>query len=156
MPGEASGLPARGGPASGVWPPFERENVAAVKYGAHTERFISPLADRFTSWLLTASPHLARFPAAVAAWARAEALCVLLSDFLDVVGVLGNDDIRRHLLSRLNSAATGGVKMSPCFAFLRMSRSCAASSGETVARFVSPERANVASCLTADSLIKRI
>lgn len=84
MPGEASGVPARGY----SWPPFERGHELSLKYGAHSPRKVDPIAAAFVDGLLEVAkdqaPHLLQpiFRPAVEAWARAEARVQLLLDWV--------------------------------------------------------------------------
>lgn len=82
-----SSTPARGY----SWPPFEKDNTAAVRHGAWSARKISPIAEELAVDLLevaAADPglvHLTRpiFRPAIRAWARVEARIELLSTWLD-------------------------------------------------------------------------
>lgn len=75
-------------PARGYsWPPFEAGNTAAVKHGIHSERAVVPLAEAILaeqradpSW-----PEFLNRPvyaAAVSAWARAEAMVQLYTEYI--------------------------------------------------------------------------
>jgi len=80
----STGLPARGpgkGPARRYsWQPFAAENLAALRSGVWSRRKVDPIASEFVLGLLADRPDLGGYPEAVAAWARAEARCVLLAE----------------------------------------------------------------------------
>lgn len=67
------------------WPPFEPGNDVAALHGAQSPRRVDPVAESLAEWVmgLDGLEHLRepRFAAAVAAWARAEAVVLLLSDY---------------------------------------------------------------------------
>ena len=67
---------------------FRPGNRAAVTHGAFAPRVFGPIAEALTSALLEERPHLERWPAAVVAWADAEARCEVLRGFLDEHGML--------------------------------------------------------------------
>lgn len=75
------------------WPPFSRGHTLSQRHGAHSERTVRPIADKFARWLLREAPWctLPQFRATVAAWATAEAQAVLLRDWVDVHGVVDDD-----------------------------------------------------------------
>jgi len=79
-------------PASGRPPePYEPGNTAALKSGARSPRFINPVASELGRALLAARPDLEAYPEAVAAWARAEARCLLYAEYHAQVGPLDED-----------------------------------------------------------------
>ncbi len=59
-----------------------------LSHGANTQRVFDPLAGSLLAELLDARPDLARFPDAVAAWARAEARALLLDRWNSEHGLL--------------------------------------------------------------------
>lgn len=67
------------------WPPFEPGNDAALRHGAKSPRKVDPVADALVEYVTSIDglEHLRepRFAASVAAWARAEAVVVLLADW---------------------------------------------------------------------------
>lgn len=88
--GPASGQAASGRPASGR-PPEREGNTAALKSGARSPRFVGPVAAELGRALLAARPDLEAYPEAVAAWARAEARCLLYDRYHAEVGPLDED-----------------------------------------------------------------
>lgn len=72
------------------WPPFEPGNMAHLKHGAWSPSLIEPRAAELVEAALAETPYLTepRYTASVWAWARAEARILLLSDYLDRVGLL--------------------------------------------------------------------
>jgi hypothetical protein len=83
--------PARGGPASGVWPPFQEGNEIALRHGARSDRYVEPLAAAFREVLLADRPDLAAYPEVVAAWAVAEGRCERLRVWHEQHGFVGPD-----------------------------------------------------------------
>jgi hypothetical protein len=74
---------ARGGPAVLVSrPPFQLGNEVRLRHGVHSERRLERLVAPLVAGLLADQPDLGRFPEAVHAWARAEARCLLFSEYL--------------------------------------------------------------------------
>ncbi|HEX3542784.1 MAG TPA: hypothetical protein VHT75_20315 [Acidimicrobiales bacterium] len=75
------------------WPPFEVGNTARLRHGADSERIVRPLADRLAAAIVIEAPWLSRpaFAAALAAWSRAEARVLLVSDWLDEHGLLDSE-----------------------------------------------------------------
>jgi hypothetical protein len=72
----------------GQRPPFRPGHTASMVHGATSERLIGPLAERIAADLLAdkdTPDHLREpvFAPAVMAWARAEAVCQQLREFLD-------------------------------------------------------------------------
>jgi hypothetical protein len=67
------------------WPPFEPGNEIATLHGAKSPRRVDPVAQALAEWVtsLDGLDHLRepRFAPAVAAWARQEAVVLLLSDY---------------------------------------------------------------------------
>jgi hypothetical protein len=82
------------------WPPFVKENTAALAHGAYSERRIQPLAETImtTARLSPYWPqHLTdpKHESVVEAWGRAEATCQLLRQYLgerDLDAALAGDD----------------------------------------------------------------
>src|SRR5487761_1820062 len=78
----------------GQRPPFTPGNESAVVHGARSERHVGPLAAQIAADLLAdpdTPPHLHEplFASAIQAWARAEAVCRLLWQWLDGKDVVG-------------------------------------------------------------------
>lgn len=96
MSGPASGIPAGGpghGPASGIAakgtrPPFTPGNLLGVKHGAGAPGVYGPLAEQLAAGLLAERPDLGAYPAAVAAWATAEAVAALMRRHVAEVGAI--------------------------------------------------------------------
>lgn len=116
------GLPARGpGNGSPAAPPFDRDNMAALKHGATTPRIVNPLAQQLCDDVLSrAEPdgmpwlQTLAFRPALEAWARHEARVLLLTRYLEqkstdanAGGMLDDDDVRpaTDLLIKFESAA---------------------------------------------------
>lgn len=78
----ASGMPARGY----SWEPFQPGNLVPLRHGAYSPRRVEPLAQELVDVVLadpsTAYLQAARWRPAVWAWARAEARCQLLGEWL--------------------------------------------------------------------------
>jgi hypothetical protein len=77
-------------PGSGDWqrPSFQAGHTASMVHGATSERLVGPLADRIAAGLLASEDtpgHLREpvFAPSVMAWARAEAVCQQLREWLD-------------------------------------------------------------------------
>lgn len=60
---------------------FQRGNTAHLKHGVWSDRKVDPLALELAEGLAHERPELARYPATVWAWARAEARCALLEEW---------------------------------------------------------------------------
>ena len=75
----------QGKPAFGVWPknPFPTGNTTSRTHGVWSDRRINPQAVELTHTLLVVRPDLAAYPETVWAWARAEARCLLLEEWLE-------------------------------------------------------------------------
>ena len=75
---------AQGKPASGVWPknPFPAGNTISRTHGVWSDRRVNPHAVKLTHTLLGVRPDLAAYEETVWAWARAEARCLLLEEWL--------------------------------------------------------------------------
>ena len=88
VPKPASGIPARGS-----WPPFTDGNLVGVRHGALSPRLvgeraqalIDALHEEHPAWITNLDGR------AVAAWARAEARCDLLHEWLDGRPVVQDD-----------------------------------------------------------------
>jgi hypothetical protein len=108
-PGQSAFVPR---PARGyAWPPFEAENFAALRHGAHSPRKVRPVAEEIARALLEVAPWTARpaFEAVRASWAWVEAQLVLLRVFVDEQGMLDADGQPRPAVSlsaRLESRAS--------------------------------------------------
>lgn len=79
--------PGKGDARGYSWPPFEPGHTKSTIHGATAERRVGPLADEIRDQLLadeSTPEHLRRpeFGAAVAAWARSEAVVALLWTWL--------------------------------------------------------------------------
>jgi len=79
--------PGKGDKRGYSWPPFEPGHEASTVHGARSPRRVGPLADEIREQLLadgSTPDHLRRaeFAAAVAAWARSEAVVRLLWEWL--------------------------------------------------------------------------
>ena len=83
-PAPSSSRPARGY----SWRPFEVGNRAAVRSGAHSRREVDPFAETLACGLVEVRPDVARYPETVAAWARAEARCLLLAEWQVRAGLI--------------------------------------------------------------------
>ena len=81
------------GPARGYrWKDAQPGNELAKRHGAHSERYVSPLAEAIARELLDdpATPgYLSEplFRAAVAAWARSEAKAALVAEYLEGLSI---------------------------------------------------------------------
>ena len=70
-------------PARGYsWPPFQPGHTVSRRHGVWSQRTWEPLAEDLVSGLLEDKPDLVGYPEVVAAWARAEARCILLDEYL--------------------------------------------------------------------------
>jgi len=63
-------------------PPFERGNAVALRHGVWSDRRIDPVAVELTAAVFADRPDLKAYPEVVAAWARAEARCLLIDGYL--------------------------------------------------------------------------
>jgi hypothetical protein len=93
-----------------VWAPFEPENDAATKHGAHSERRWRPLAEQLAAEAIREAPWLTRpaFRLAVSAWSVAEAKAALVDVWLDENGLLDADGVpypANALADRLHARA---------------------------------------------------
>jgi hypothetical protein len=70
------------------WPPFEPGHELSIRHGAFSSRRVDPLASELIAGLLAERSDLTRYPESVAAWARAEARCLLLDDWIAEHGIL--------------------------------------------------------------------
>lgn len=64
------------------WPPFQPGHRLSTRHGVWSRRVWQPLAADFAAALLGDRPELSAYPETVAAWARAEARCVLFAEYL--------------------------------------------------------------------------
>jgi hypothetical protein len=103
-------------PARGYsWAPFENGNAVALRHGAYSPRRVEPLAQELVDQVLsdpgTSYLTASRWRAAVWSWARCEARCQLLSEYLmdhaDPAGLDAEGNISPALraLSKFESAA---------------------------------------------------
>lgn len=83
----------QGKPSSGEWPknPFPAENTASRTHGLWSDGRINPSAIRLADGLVEARPDLVSYPETVWAWARAEARCLLLEEWLEEHPLVGED-----------------------------------------------------------------
>jgi len=103
----ASGLPARGY----TRPPFASGNAAHLAHGARTRRVYGPVAEELAAGLVEDRPDLHRYPEAVAAWATAEAQCLLMRRHVEQVGTLDDDgEPRASLLTWLSKFESAAAK----------------------------------------------
>lgn len=81
-------------------PPFGPGNEVATTHGSWSPRRVDPLAERFAGLALGTAAWLSdsTFGPAVWAWARAEARCQLLAEWLDEHGPLAEDGDPRPAL----------------------------------------------------------
>ncbi len=63
----------------------------AVKAGVHSAQLVDPLAHGLAEAILEVRPDLNPYPWAVAAWARSEARCIMLADYIRKVGLIDED-----------------------------------------------------------------
>ena len=87
-------------------PPFEKGNTLSLQHGAHSDRKIAPIAQAWVDAALAECPYLrdASYTPALTSWARFEAKCDLLHDWIDEHGLL--DD---------NGNATPAAKLLPVY-----------------------------------------
>lgn len=64
------------------WPPFDKGNTVSRRHGVWSKRTWEPLAEDLFTGLLDDKPDLVVYPELLAAWARAEARCILLAEYL--------------------------------------------------------------------------
>ena len=90
----ADGPEAQGGPngARGYsWPPFAPGHELSTKHGAKSARKVEPLARELAAQLLTVPGaeylQAPRFSSAVYAWARAEAKCARVAEYLETMPI---------------------------------------------------------------------
>lgn len=74
----------------GQRPPFEKNNTLSLKHGAHSERSLAPIAEAWVKTALEQAPYLRdpSYEPALLAWARFEAKCDLLHDWIDNHGLI--------------------------------------------------------------------
>lgn len=77
--------------------PFPEGHELATRHGAHSARRVEPIAAELVETVLEHAPFLAEpsFDRALRAWARAEARCALLDDWLDEHGLLDDEGTPR-------------------------------------------------------------
>jgi hypothetical protein len=86
--------PAPGGdrpPRGYTWETFTEGNQLGLRHGAFSERKVEPIATALVAGLLSSRPDLAAYPETVHAWARAEARCLLLADWVAEHGLVDAD-----------------------------------------------------------------
>lgn len=90
----------------GQRPPFEKNNTLALKHGAHSERALAPIAEAWVKTALEQAPYLRdpSYEPALLAWARFEAKCDLLHDWID-----------NNSLIDANGHATPAAKLLPTY-----------------------------------------
>lgn len=85
------------------WQPFGKGHELSVRHGAYSQRRIDPVAVELASGLVADRPDLEGFPEAVMAWARAEARCLLVADWLAEHGLVDDDGkpagVAKHVAS---------------------------------------------------------
>ncbi len=70
-------------PARGYsWPSFTPGHTKSLRHGVWSKRSWEPLAEELVSGLVEDKPDLVAYPELLAAWARAEARCILLAEYL--------------------------------------------------------------------------
>ncbi|WP_052668663.1 P27 family phage terminase small subunit [Nitriliruptor alkaliphilus] len=105
--GPASGIPARGY----RWEPFQPGHLLSTRHGANAERFVQPIADAVVRWARERAPWLDDLDGpALESWARAEARCVLLADYLDVHGLVDAEGEPRSALRALERAESSAMR----------------------------------------------
>lgn len=90
---EKSERPRVGGPAHGTRPPFEKGNLLARKHGAFSRRIVDPVAAEVIAEAVEVAPYLDRpeFRPALEAWARSEAACRLVDEWIAVHGLFDEE-----------------------------------------------------------------
>ena len=90
---EKSEKPRVGGPAHGTRPPFEKGNLLARKHGAFSRRTVDPVAEEVIAEAVEVAPYLDRpeFRPALEAWARSEAACRLVDEWIQANGLFDED-----------------------------------------------------------------
>lgn len=71
-------------------PPFEKGNTLSIRHGAHSERSIAPIAEKWIETALSQCAYLndPSYAPALTAWARFEAKVDLLHDWIDEYGLI--------------------------------------------------------------------
>jgi hypothetical protein len=85
----------QGRPSAGQWPknPFSVRNTAGRTHRLWSERRVNPAAVRLADCLSEVRPELVSYPETVWAWARAEARCLLLEEWLEEHPLVGEDGV---------------------------------------------------------------
>ena len=83
----------QGRPESGSWPPnpFPEGNRSSMTHGIWSERTVNPPAVSLAEGLLATRSDLSVYPETVWAWARAEARCLLLEDWISDHALVDED-----------------------------------------------------------------
>lgn len=66
---------------------FAPGNTLALRHGVWSPRRVDPVAEAVIDAVLARRPDLERSPEALAAWARAEARCILFADHFAEIGL---------------------------------------------------------------------
>ncbi|WP_174553825.1 hypothetical protein [Rhodococcus marinonascens] len=92
--------------ASWQRPPFEKGHTLSTRHGAHSDRKIAPIAARWVETALAQCAYLndPSYEPALLAWARFEAKCDLLHEWIDTHGII--DD---------GGQATAAAKLLPIY-----------------------------------------
>ncbi|HSH59702.1 MAG TPA: hypothetical protein VK988_08710 [Acidimicrobiales bacterium] len=86
-------------PARGYsWPAFTPGHTVSRRHGIWSQRTWEPLAEDLAGGLLEDKPDLVSYPELLAAWARAEARCILLAEYL--VGRFADGDEKSEKVLR--------------------------------------------------------
>lgn len=89
-------------------PDFEVGNVVAVKAGHRSPKIVDPLAADIVAEAVQDAPYLAepKYRATVLAWAREEARCRLLAEYLDRQGLFDAEGRLRPAEAAMHRAET--------------------------------------------------
>jgi hypothetical protein len=114
-PGEARGY---------SWPPAEPGNFLALKHGAKSPRIVDPLAAEIVAEAVADAPYLdqPKYRATVMAWAREEARCRLLSDYIERVGLVDDQGNVARAEGALHRAETRAANLRTACGLTPMSR----------------------------------
>ena len=94
-------------------PDFAEGNAHALVHGARSPRVIDPLAAEVVAEAVEDAPYLAepKFRASVMAWAREEARCLVLADYLDVNGLHDEEGHLRPAEQAMHRAETRAANL---------------------------------------------